>query len=271
MKRSFIGYDEGRQTLGRYDTSRPGEGWSISLAELPLARDLQLCSPDRALVGFDRGYFEVDVASGRVLKVVDRWKGVTSVRRLNDGSTLVVGVDLAGGTGITVLTLDPADNVIHTARREGSYVRLLRPTPQGTWLLGADDHFLETDRNLVEVRRLAAPGFRHAWVAHRFPDGRTLVSGGYGPFFAVFTPSGTLERTFGGADLVPAEVAPNFYASFELLPTGGLVVANWQGHGPDHGAQGRQLVEFDAQGQYVDAWSDPQRISSLQGVLLLED
>lgn len=270
MRHSFVGYDEGHQTLGLYDTARPGWGWTLSLAELPLARDLQRCSPDRALVGFDRGYFEVEIATGRVIKVVDRWKGVTSVRRLEDGSTLVVGVDLVGGPGITVLTLDPHDTVTHTARREGSYVRLLRTTPQGTWLLGADDHFLETDTHLVEVRRLAAPGFRHAWMAHRFPDERTLVSGGYGPFFAVFTPSGTLERTFGGVDEVPTEVSPNFYASFELLPDGSLVVANWQGHGPDHGAQGRQLVEFDAQGRYVDSWSDPQRISSLQGILLVD-
>jgi len=267
--RRFLGYDEGHQTLGLFNTDRPGEGWSLSLAELPLARDLQKVAGDRALVGFDRGYFEVDLASGHPVKVVDRWKGVTSVRRLADGTTLVTGMDLSGATGITVLTLDAHDNVVKTARRDGTYVRLLRPTPEGTWLLGADDHFLETDENLVEIRRLAAPGFRHAWLAHRFDDGTTLVSGGYGPFFAVFDRSGGLVRTFGGKGQVPDEVSPNFYASFELLGDGGLLVANWQGHGPDNGAKGRQLLEFGPEGGFRAAWSDPTRISSLQGILVL--
>lgn len=265
----FLGYDEGRQTLGLFQTGRPGEGWSLSLEALPLARDLQRVGEHRALVGFDRGYFEVDLVAGRPVKVVDRWKGVTSVRRGEDGTTLLTGIDLDGGGGITVLTLDASDAVIKTARREGSYVRLMRPTPQGTWLLGADDHFLETDQDLREVRRLAAPGFRHAWMAHRFADGSTLVSGGYGPFFALFGPAGNLLRTFGGVELVPAEVSPNFYASFEVLGDGGLLVANWQGHGPDNGAKGRQLVEFGADGVYRGSWSDPERISSLQGLLVL--
>lgn len=263
----FLGYDEGHQTLGLFHTDHPGEGWSLSLAELPLARDLQKVGDNRALVGFDRGYFEVDLATGQPVKVVDRWKGVTSVRRLA-GTTLVTGIDLAGATGITVLTLDAHDQVVKTVRRDGTYVRLLRPTPEGTWLLGADDHFLETDENLVEIRRLSAPGFRHAWLAHRFSDGTTLVSGGYGPFFAVFDKAGTLVRTFGGKGLVPDEVSPNFYASFELLGDGGILVANWQGHGPDNGAKGRQLIEFGPGGEYRSSWSSL-GISSLQGILVL--
>lgn len=266
---TLLAYDEGNQTLGLVHTDRPGEGWVLSLAELPLARDLQRLDGGRALVGFDRGYFEVDLATGRPLKVVDRWKNVSSVRRLANGHTLVVGLDLDGGTGgIVVLTLDAQDTVVKTARRDGTYVRLLRTTPEGTWLLGADDHFLETDEALVEVRRLAAPGFRHAWMAHRYPDGTTLVSGGYGPFFAVFGREGNLLRTFGAKGQVPDEVSPNFYASFEFLD-GGLVVANWQGHGPTHGAKGRQLVFFGPDGSYLDSWSDPARISSLQGILVL--
>jgi hypothetical protein len=266
---TLLAYDEGKQTLGLVHTDRPGEGWTMSLAELPLARDLQRLDRGRALVGFDRGYFEVDLANGRIVKVVDRWKNVSSVRRLANGHTLVVGLDLDGGTGgIVVLTLDAHDTLVKTARREGTYVRLLRPTPEGTWLIGADDHFLETDEDLVEVRSLAAPGFRHAWMAHRYTDGTTLVSGGYGPFFAVFARDGALVRTFGAKDQVPAEVSPNFYASFEFLDRG-MVVANWQGHGPANGAKGRQLVFFGPDGEYQGSWSDPERISSLQGILVL--
>ena len=99
--------------------------------------------------------------------------------------------------------------------------------------------------------------------------GSTLTSGGYGPFMARFDKTGALTSTFGGSGEVPPEVSPNFYASFELLPDGGVLVANWQGHGEGNGEKGRQLVEFDAQGEYRDSWSDPARISSLQGILLV--
>jgi hypothetical protein len=260
----LVGYDEGRQTLGLYDTSG-GTGWRLDLEALPLARDLQRLD-DGILVGFDRGYFEVSAETGSVTKIVDRWTGVTSVRRAGD-QTLVAGVDLAGRKGITVLSLDAADQIAAEAVAPGDYVRLFRTTPQGTWLLGSDDRFLETDTTLNEVRRLAAPGFRHAWMAYR-KTGPTLVSAGYGAFMAWFDASGRLERTFGGVGEVPAEVEPFFYAMFEPLADGGILVANWQGHGPDNGAKGRQLIQFGPDGRYVDSCSLP-GVSSLQGILVL--
>ena len=262
----FAGYDEGRQTLGVYDT-HGGQEWCLSLAELPLARDLQRLE-NRILVGFDQGFFEVDAATGTELTRVDRWSGVTSVRRLDNGDTVVAGVGLDGTQGITFLTLDDRHQVKRAVTRAGDYLRLVRPTPEGTWLLGADEAFLETSSDLSEFRRLAAPGFRHAWLAQRSGDGSTLVSAGYGAFLALFGADGGLIRTFGGAADVPPEVAPYFYASFERLSDGGLLVANWQGHGPDNGGKGRQLVQFAADGSYVDSSSVP-GVSSLQGLLLL--
>ena len=258
-------YDEGCQTLGLHDTAGKA-GWRFSLEKLPLARDLQLLG-GRALVGFDRGYFEVDVDSGAIVKVVDRWTGVTSVRRLEDGRTLVAGLDLTTRPGITVVTLDDADRVAAEAVRDGDYVRLFRPTSRGTWLLGSDDTFLETDEQLREIRRLSAPGFRHAWMALSYP-GSTLVSAGYGAFMAWFGADGRLDRTFGAASEVPPEIQPFFYAMFEILPDGGVLVANWQGHGADNGAKGRQLLHFGPDGGYLDSCSLP-GISSLQGILVL--
>ena len=78
-----------------------------------------------------------------------------------------------------------------------------------------------------------------------------------------------LGSASGEAAQVPAEVDPFFYASFERLPDGHLLVANWQGHGPDNGHKGRQLLEFDAGRQLIGGWSAPQRISSLQGILVV--
>ena len=269
MNHRLLAVDEGRQRLSLIDTTRPGEGWSRELADFPLARDMQRLGPDRALIGFERGYFEIDIASGEVLSACDRWADVTSVRRLNDGVTLVTGYDLDGEGGINVLTLDAGGKLLRSARRDGDYVRLMRPTPSGGYLLCMNDHILETDSALNALRELRAPGFEHAWKAERCADGSTLVAAGYGGFMARFDGEGKLIHTFGGAGDVAAEIAPFFYASFQQLKNGHLVVANWQGHGPDNGAKGRQLLEFDAAGRLLGGWSDPQRISSLQGILIL--
>jgi hypothetical protein len=270
LDHQFLAIDEGRQRLSLIDTLRPGAGWTLDLADFPLARDMQRLDRDRALIGFERGYFEVAIASGKVLSACDRWSEVTSAQRQQDGSTLVTGHDLDGGKGgITVLTMDAGDKLLHTARRDGTYVRLMRRTADGNYLLCMNDHILETDSGLNALRELRAPGFEHAWKAERCADGSTLVAAGYGAFMARFDAQGTLMHTFGTAEELREPVAPFFYASFQQLPNGHLAVANWQGHGPDNGAKGRQLLEFDAGGRLLGAWSDPELISSLQGILIV--
>lgn len=268
MEHQLLGIDEGCQRLSLIDTRTPGAGWTLSLEELPLARDLQRLGPDRALIGYDRGFFEVQISTGAIDHVCDRWHDVTAVRRLPDGSTLVTGTDLDGAEGIAVVTLDAGLRETARVRRDGDYVRLMRPLPDG-YLLCSNDHILETDLALQERRRLRAPGFEHAWQAERQPDGTTLVSAGYGAFMARFDVRGALIGTFGRAGEVPPDVAPFFYATFQVLADGRIVVANWQGHGPDNGGKGRQLLEFSPSGRLLGSWSDPERISALQGILVL--
>lgn len=271
MEHQLLAVDEGRQRLALIGTRDPGAGWTLSLDELPLARDLQRLGTDRALIGYDRGFFEVEISTGVVSNVCARWRDVTAVRRLADGSTLVTGTNLDGTDGaddIFVVTLDGALQETARIRRDGDYVRLMRPVLDG-YLLCSNDHILEADLALGERRRLYAPGFEHAWMAQRLPDGTTLVSAGYGAFMARFDVRGALVGTFGRAGEVPAEVAPFFYATFQILDDGRIVVANWQGHGPDNGAKGRQLLEFSPSGKLLDSWSDQQKISSLQGILVL--
>lgn len=269
MQYRFLAIDEGRQQLSLADTGPQGIRWTLDLAAWPLARDMQLLGEGRALVGFDRGFFELEIGTGRVLAVCERWTEVSAVCRRPDGSTLVTGFNLDGSGGINVLTLDRNLDLVHTARRDGDYVRLMRTTPQGSYLLCMNDHILEATPELAELRRFAAPGFEHAWKAERRADGSTLVSAGYGAFMAVFDAAGQCVQRFGAAGELAAEVAPFFYASFEQLPGGRLLVANWQGHGPDNGAKGCQLLEFDAQGRLLDSWSAGHHISSLQGILIV--
>lgn len=269
MKHRLIAIDEGKQQLALIDTSDPHYGWTRALADFPIARDLQRIAADRVLVGFERGFVEIAIHSGEVLRVCQRWHGVTAVTRRDDGSTLVTGENLDGRGGVNVLTLDRDLNVVNNAQRPGNYVRLMRPSGDGGYLLCLNDHILDTDAALATRRTLRAPGFEHAWKAERQADGTTLVAAGYGAFMARFDADGKLAGTFGGRDSVPAAVAPFFYASFQVLADGRILVANWQGHGAENGHKGRQLLEFDAAGRLLDSWSDTARISSLQGILVL--
>jgi hypothetical protein len=265
----LLAIDEGCQRLHLIDTSDSRIGWSRDLGDFPLARDLQRIGPDRALVGFERGFFEIAIGSGEVTRVCERWQGVTAAHRRADGATLVTGAGLDGGAdSINVLTLDGDLELVHVARRDGDYVRLMRPAGEH-YLLCTNGHILETDRELRAVRRLSAPGFEHAWCAQRLADGSTLVAAGYGAFMARFDAQGALLTTFGRAAQLPPEVAPFFYASFQVPASGRILVANWQDHGPGNGHKGRQLLEFDGAGRLLGSWSDPARISSLQGILLL--
>lgn len=265
----ILAIDEGKQQLSLIDTRTNTFYWTLDLAAYPLARDMQRISDERVLVGFDRGFFELDWISGEVLACCDCWHEVTAVRRMADGTTLVTGVNLDGEGGVTVLTLGHDWKVQRTDRRAGDYVRLMRPTAEGSYLLCTNDHILETRTDLQGVRAFRAEGFEHAWKAVRRGDGTTWVSAGYGAFMAVFDPTGALVRTFGRLSEVDPVVAPFFYASFEFLPNGDMVVANWQGHGEDNGYKGQQLLQFNAAGYLVATWSAPDRISSLQGLLIV--
>jgi hypothetical protein len=270
LSRRLLAIDEGSQQLSLVDTATDTFHWTLDLSPYPLARDLQRLDARRVLVGFDRGFFELDIASGKVLTACARWTDVTAVHRRPGGHTLVTGWNLDGTGGVNVLTLDRGWHLVSTARRDGDYVRLMRPTQDGTYLLCTNDHILETGPDLTERRRFTVPEFEHAWKAERNEDGTTLVSGGYGAVMVLFDADGNVRRRFGASADLPAEVAPFFYASFQQLDDGHLLVANWQGHGPDNGHKGRQLLEFDAQRRLVGTWSAPQRISSLQGILVVD-
>ena len=261
--------DEGLGQILRVNQPDPARNWTVPAGH-PQPRDLQLIGGGRVLVGHDAGYTEFDLASGRAAKVFAPYKGVTSVRRLPGGRTLIAGAKLAGEPGVVVLEVDAAGTVQRKTAFPGTYIRLLRETAQGTWLMMNDTMIREGDRTGRILHDWTVPGFRHAWKAVRLANGRTLASAGYGAFLVELADDGTIARRFAAKENLPAAVNPNFYATFQLLPNGHVVVANWQGHGPGHGASGVQLFELNPQAEIVWQWSDPLRISSLQGVLVLD-
>ena len=230
IKHDFLAIDEGLGTLLHVDENNPAKDWIVPVAH-PMPRDLQLVGSGRVLVGHDAGYSEFDIATGKLLVTVARYKGVTSARRLPNGNTVVAGVNLAAATGVVLLEVDDSGAQRRKIVTAGNYVRLVRETSAGTFLLMTDTRIREIDRT-GEVRHdWSVPGFRHAWKAVRLQNGHTLASAGFGACLVELDSAGTTRRTFGGKAEVPAAVNANFYATFQLLGNGHVVVANWQGHG----------------------------------------
>ena len=108
-----------------------------------------------------------------------------------------------------------------------------------------------------------------AWKIVRLDNGNLFVAGGYGAFLAEVNASGTIVREIGAAPQ-PAGVNPYFYGMSQIMPSGDVVVANWEGHGAGHGNAGIALLEFNSTGTIVWQWNKSTIISSLQGVLVLD-
>ena len=269
LRHQFLAIDEGRGTLLHIDERDAARNWLVSIGQ-PEARDMQLVGDGRVLIGHAHGYTEFDIRQGRVAKAFDALRGVTSVRRQPDGRTLVAGVDVAGSQGVVVLELDERDRELRRTVFGGDYVRLIRQTAQGSYLMCCNDRIREASADGTWLRDYPVEGFEHAWKAVPLPGGGLMVSAGYGAFVVVLSADGRVQRSFGSARHVPLAVHPFFYASFQLLPNGHVVLANWQGHGLGHGASGRQLIEFDLSGEIVWSWSRAELISSLQGVMVLD-
>ena len=281
IKHEFIAIDEGNNKLLYVNENEPAKNWLVAIGKSH-PRDMQLVGGNRILIGNVTGYTEFDIATGKVLKDVSTFAPanaptdtdeVTSVRRLPNGHTLVAGLNIGGSKGLVVLDVDAQDQVTHKTVYEGAYIRLLRETTKGTYLMVCDKEVREGNTNGAYLWKapLGIQGQGHAWKAVRLPNGNTLASAGYGAFMVELDASGKVARKFGGASDVPAAVKPSFYATFQLLPNGDVVVANWQGHGPGHGNSGIQLLEFDNAGALVWQWSKAEIISSIQGVLVLDN
>ena len=121
--------------------------------------------------------------------------------------------------------------------------------------MSCNDRIREGSRDGKYLREFPVNGFYHAWKSLRLPNGNLIVTAGYGAFVVELDAAGKILRKFGGKESVPEKVRPFFYAMFQLLPNGNVVLANWQGHGPGFGRSGVQLLEFNPAGEIVWTWS----------------
>ena len=269
IQHEFVCIDEGHATLLHINERDQSKNWLVPIGQ-PQSRDMQLVGGGKILIGHHHGYSEFDIVLGRRVKEFKTLEGVTAVRRQPDGHTIIAGVDIAGATGVAVLELDANDKEVCRVTFPGDYVRLIRQTEQGTYLMSCNNRIREGSRDGKYLREFPVDGFYHAWKSLRLPNGNLIVTAGYGAFVVELDANGKILRKFGGKESVPEKVRPFFYAMFQLLPNGNIVLANWQGHGPGFGNSGVQLLEFNPAGEIVWSWSKADLISSLQGVLVLD-
>jgi hypothetical protein len=273
--RRVILVDEGNTRIHLADLQSTGSIWTKQFTSF---RDIQLVGDDRLAVSTLQGYVELDLKTGATKKEFAGLSGIETLRRLPNGNT-VFGGNSDGG--ITLQELDskdapvPGHKVTFTGTSYGP-LRLLRRTPQGTFLIG----FGSEDNQLAEVNwdkqvlwQMALPNAKHTYQGLRLPDNTIAVAAGYAAAIYILDPvAKKVLTTIGGPSQPNATtIRPNFYAGFQVLPNGHFVVTNWQAHGAGHGGEGIQLLEYDSSGALVWQWKqDPNLVSSLHGVLVLD-
>lgn len=270
----FVCVDNGTKTakLIHVDQTRPDANWVVVLpGEGP--RDLQWIGNGSVLVSLSRGYGEYDLNTGKELRKVSAFKGITTARRLKNGHTLLAGTE---SNFIVIHEVDTDGKPCADPCRipcVGAPLRQMRVLPNGNLLLHvATDTVAEVDPSGKTVWTLHLPADisgSKGTVAERLSDGSTLTSLGSGVRVAQYDAQGHELRFWGEKCKTDHPEWKLDYASgFDYLPNGHVVMSNWQGHLRE--VVGPHLVEFDDANQLVWQWGDAQKARQVTNVLVLD-
>lgn len=275
VQHRFVASDFWKKKLWHVNQAKPSDNWSADLPGTPM--DLQLIGGNRLLISCTgNGYGIFDLGTRKLIE----WHnpktiaGSVSAWRLADGHTMV-GVNRA--TGVVLVGLDATG----VAVREWSIpvirnLRMIRPTPQGTWLLAENDSVAEVtladgvaaDKRIV--RRFMLPRPRNSYMGVRLADGRTLVGGGYAAGLFEYGSDGKLTRELVAPQ--PQGMSNYFYGSVQVLKNSHIAVANWTGHNAQDYRPGWKALEFDPDGKVVWHWfEDAADVGTINNVIILDD
>jgi len=267
IKHRFMALDRSRSQLVHVDQNDPSKDWVMTIP--PDCRDFQLIGDDKVLFSTLEGYAEYSMRTRKLLKEVRGYPQAMFARRLTDGRTLLGGYQ----KGVAIREFDAEGKLLRTLEYPAfSMCRLGRLTPQGRLLLGADNKLVETALDGKVIKTITVPDCQHLFHAVRRDDGHMLVSTGYGLGVAELDGDGKVVKVIGGKQHPRAkELGYFFFAGFQVLRNGNIVVSNWTGFGPRDSTKGVQLVQFDPAGQVVWTWHDPARAGCVHGVIVLDE
>jgi hypothetical protein len=264
--RRMLVRDEGDPHLVLLDFAQTNPVVWRTVTEGPWARGEQLIGNDQVLGSTSTGYQVFDLRTGNIVKSVNRFGNTQGAYRMASGETMLTR------SGATLAFLDKNDQVAHTISYPGfGYVRLARPTRNGTFLVPSDTKLFEGDVNGNVLWTAQGAQWGHAFLALLTSNGDALVSTFFGASLDVVNKTTHLVTKRYGTTTMPnaAFFRPNVFAEFQILPNGNLITSNWQGYGG--GNFGIQIIEFTPAGDV--AWyykQDPVVFSSIQGVQVID-
>jgi hypothetical protein len=272
INHKYIFADEGNYAIHLVNQFNPVETWSVDRGENPPQGhgDLQLIGNNRVMsASRDGGYDVFDLSTGENVHSVRGFGQAYCARRLANGHTML-GLN---ENPVRMIELDDNDEKVGEFTLSSSTVlRQLMLTAQGSILIGEANKLYEYDSTgaLIWEMDISIP---NAWMfkAVKLLDGRIVASAGYAAMILVIDPATkTILRQIPETP-ESAEINPIFYAGFQVLRNGNIVVINWQAHGPGHGEEGVQVLEYDSTGVLVSQWKqDASIISSLAQLLVLD-
>jgi hypothetical protein len=186
---------------------------------------------------------------------------------LADGTTVLASAPAAG---IVLTLVNPAGQMQSKITYPGfTYVRLVRPTVSGTYLVAADTMVFEGDATGKVLSQIPIPAGRHVWKAMRLANGNLAVTSGYGATLVLFDATGKMLLTMGGKNQPMATaIAPEFYADFHVMTNGDFFVVNSQADRTMDNSI--QLLEYDPTGKLVWQQKQPAGVHSVEEAIVLD-
>ena len=275
IQHRFVASDFWKKKLWYVNQAKPEENWSADLPSIPM--ELQLIGGNRLLISFmSNGYGIFDLGTRKLVEHhhPQTIAGSVSAWRLANGHTMA-GVNR--NKAVILVELDAANALVREWTIPAiTYLRMIRPTPQGTWLLAENNGVTEVtladgvaaDKRMV--RQFMLPRPRNAYMGARLEDGRTLVGGGYAAGLFEYGADGKLARELVAQQ--PQGMSNYFYGSIQALPNGHIAVANWTGHSAKDYRPGWKIIEFDQDGKTVWHWfADAKDVGTINNVIILDD
>ncbi len=260
MHQELILYNDVPGELLYVNDANPAMNWRVSSGS---GRDIQLVGNGRLLFGKSNGWEEYRLSDGVRVASVTNLSGTQDAHRLADGTTMVASVS---GNAILLRMADASGAVQSQISYAGyNYVRCVRPTKTGNFMVTADTKVFEGNPQGQVVWEVTVPGSgRHVWKAMRLANGNTAIATGYDKAIRIYGPDEQLLQTVNA----PSSVYPEFFADFHVMPSGNYFVVNSQADRTED--RSIQLLEFSPTGELVWQQKQPSMVRSLEAAIVLD-